>query len=615
MEETGMRRFIGKMIHTLREEAGISQTELAEGILNVADLSRVENGKKEEERFVLEALFQRLGKSTDLFEMLTSAEEYRILFLREFIMENLLDHNLQIVEELLLEYHENTMGQKSVHEQYFRQIRAVNFYLTDRDREKCIQDLLQAMAVTRPDEKWKKKNWDRLYFCTQEIQIFLLLGCLWTENAETDKAQELLEKIWEYLGWKITDEAEKVKLYPKCAWLLGELYYRQGKTGNAYQVCDQGKECLAKNGSLIVMDKLLALEEICLRELGREAERKVIENQLNAVEAIYRIADFKLPEDRILCLLFTNEHNEVLISNEMVRELRTACGLSQEKLSEGICSRETLTRIEKGQRSPNRKNLQAMFQKMGERREIYHSYIVTEDYELHEKVGLYKRKCYQKEWERAGEILKEVEEKLDMTNPVNRQFLENSHLSQRVRNKEIDYPEALQELEKILKYTMTNFEGEIYRIPYREEFIILNRIALYNRFSGNMKKAEQLYAQLLKKYRESGTREIHHNIPLFLLYINYTGLLETENKLEDAEIIGKNGMHLMVESQRGDVAANLLANISCIYDKKGTVEDDRMCEMCMRNSYWLQILYHLRKDSLVVKEAYEKKYANNLNLD
>lgn len=615
MEETGMRRSIGKMIRTLRENAGISQNGLAEGILSVAELSRVENGEKEEERFVLEALFQRLGKSTDLFEMLTSKEEYQILLIRELVMENLLKYNLRITAELLREYHECTVNKKSIHKQYLCQMRAVNYYLADADRECCIQNLHQAIAVTRPDAIEKTESWEKLYFYTQEIQILLLLGCLWMENEATDEAQELLEKIWEYLGQKVTDEAEQVKLYPKCAWLLGELYYRQGKIENAYQICEQGKECLTKNGSLIIMDKLLALEEICLGKLGREPERKAIQNQLSAVEALYRMTDFKLPEDRILCLLFTNEHNEILISNEMVHELRMACGLSQEKLSEGICSRETLTRIEGGKRSPNRKNLQAMFQKMGEMREACHSYIVTDNYELHEKVGLYKRKCYQKEWERAGELLKDVEEKLDMINPVNRQFLENSHLSQRVRNKEIDYPEALQELEKFLKYTMTNFEGEIYRVPYREEFIILNCMALYNRFSGNMEKAEQLYAQLLRKYRESGTREIHHNVPLSLLYINYTGLLETENKLEDAERIGKNGLRLMAESQRGDAAAILLGNISCIYDKKGTVENDRICEMCMRHSYWLQILYHLRKDSLVIREVYEKKYSKNLDSD
>ena len=614
MDETGVRRSVGKMIHTLRETAGISQTGLAEGILSVAELSRVENGEKEEERFVLEALFQRLGKSTDLFEMLTSEDEYQILSLRELVMESLLNHKLPITAELLLEYHECT-ADKSIHKQYLCQMRAVNYYLADADRECCIQNLYQAMTVTRPDAKWETENWGNLYFCTQEIQILLLLGCLLMESAEMDKAQELLEKMWKYLGQKVTDEAEQMKLYPKCAWLLGKLYYRQGKMENAYQICGQGRECLAKNGSLIVMDKLLALEEICLRKMGREQERQVIQNQLSAVEYLYQMADFKLPEEEILCLLFTNEHNEILISNEMIRELRTACGLSQEKLSEGICSRETLARIEGGKRSPNRKNLQAMFRKMEEIRETYHSYIVTDDYELHEKVSLYKRKCYQKEWERAGEILKEVEEKLDMTNPVNRQFVENSHLSQRVRNREISYPEALQKLEKILKYTMTNFEGEIYRVPYREEFIILNCMALYNRFSGNMEKAEQIYTQLLKKYRESGTKEIHHNVPLFLLYINYTGLLEVENKLEDAEKIGKKGMHLMAESQRGDAAAKLLANISCIYDKKETEEDDRMCEMCMRHSYWLQILYHLKKDSLVIKEAYEKKYNKKSDSD
>ena len=612
MIETGMRCSIGKMIHTLREKAGISQKRLAEGILSIAELSRVENGEKEEDMFVLEALLQRLGKSADEFEMLTSSEEYRILLIKELITENLLDHNLQMVAQLLYEYHENSMEQKSIHEQYLCQMRAINYYLADGNRENCIQNLLQVMAITKPDSKWEAENWEELYFCTQEIQILLMIGCLWMEKEEIEKAFLLLNKVWKYIGQNVTDEAEQKKLYPKCAWLLGELYCGQGRIEKAYLICEEGKACLVENGSLIVMDKLLSLEEICLKKFGRKLERKIIQNQLRAVEDLYEMANLKLPEEKILYMLLTSGHNEILISNEMVRELRTSCGLSQEKLSEGICSRETLTRIVGGKRSPNRKNLQALLRKMGEGREKYHGYIVTDDYEMYEKVRLYHKNVFQKKSESATKLFNEIVMKLDVSNPINRQFIEYNYLSVKIQSKKIGYEQAIEELENILRYTMINYQGGIYRVPYREEFVILNRIAICKRHNGDLQGAEQLYRQLLKIYEESIVEKNHHDIPMFLLYINYTGLLEGMGQIAEAERIGKRGLQLMLKVQRGDVAAKLLGNISCVYEKKNTEKDREKCKICMRQSYWLDDLYHLETDSLVVKKAYMKKFAKEL---
>lgn len=133
-------------------------------------------------------------------------------------------------------------------------------------------------------------------------------------------------------------------------------------------------------------------------------------------------------------------------------------------------------------------------------------------------------------------------------------------------------------------------------------------MAIYNRFAGNKEEAKRIYEQLLRKYEESKTEEIHHSVPLSLLYINYTGLLETMDELDRAEEIGKRGLRLMAESQRGSSAAIHLGNLSCVYDKKDTRKDEEICERCMRHSYWLQILYHLKQDSLVIKAAYEEKY-------
>ena len=107
-----MKHSVGEIIYILRKKAGISQKELAEGLLSIAELSRVENEEREEDKFILEALLQRLGKSADHFEVYASAEEYQILLLRKLIMKNLLDKKLQLTAVLLMEYQESPLAKK-----------------------------------------------------------------------------------------------------------------------------------------------------------------------------------------------------------------------------------------------------------------------------------------------------------------------------------------------------------------------------------------------------------------------------------------------------------------------------------------------------------------------
>lgn len=603
-----MRRTIGKIVYMLREKEGITQKELSEGFMSVAELSRVEKGERDEDRFVLAALFERLGKSIDKFEVLQNAEEYQIFCLRRLIEKKLLEGKSETVAVLLQEYKECCGKKRSIHKQYYHQMRALNYYLVDKNQEECVTELCKALYITKSTWKWEQENWESVYFCTQEIQIVLMLGCILMEKGEVKSALHILEKIALYVVNHCTDEEERCRVYVKCSWLLSEIYFRKGKLEKAYEICKRGKECLVQNGSLLLMDKLLAVEQKCLQVREMEWEEKNIRQQLEAINFLHRLAKHNVVMEKVILLLLTDVKSEMLVCNEMLYEIRNAYGFSQEELSWEICSRETLSRIENGKRSPNRKKLQAMFKKIGEGRDSYYGYVVTDDYRIYEKVNLYKSCYYKKKREEAYALLGALEQELDLSNPVNRQFIENNRIIEKMDKKEIGYEQAVEDLTKTLRITMKKFDGTVYRVPYREEFVILNCMAICLRYSGKREEAEQLYGQLLEKYRKSQVEEIHHIVPLSLLYVNYIGLLEVNNKLDKAEEIGKQGMKLIVEGQCGDVAGKLLANLSCVYEKKNTVDGKIICETYLRQSYRLLKLFHLSKDATVIKTAYEEKY-------
>ena len=69
-------------------------------------------------------------------------------------------------------------------------------------------------------------------------------------------------------------------------------------------------------------------------------------------------------------------------TNVLIKKMRKARGFSQEKLAEGICSRKTISRIEKGEHKPDWFVLQSILQKLGIRPEDFYDNVnelVSED--------------------------------------------------------------------------------------------------------------------------------------------------------------------------------------------------------------------------------------------
>lgn len=605
--EAGMKNVLGEMLYILREKEGVAQKDLAEGLLSISELSRVEKGERDEDKFVLAALFERLGKSLDKFEFLYTLEEYQMSFLRGLIEKNMGDGKFEVAMQLLKEYEVCNSGDENIHKQYYGMMCAVLYYLAGHDAEEGLDYLDKALSITHPD--WKRESWESLYFCEQEIRMILFISCIYLENGKMSAAGELLERIAGYMEEHITDTEEKGKLYPQCAWLLAEIYCEEEECEKAIAICRSGKSSLIKNGSLMIIDRLLKIEKICLKKTGRLEEARRLEYQEEAVDFAYELAEYSLPEGKMLRLLLLGGKEEVTVCSEALCEIRKAYALSQEELSEDICSRETLSRIESGKRSPNKRKFAALLKKMGEGHMSCYSYVEADDYRIYEKVVQYKKYWYIGKKEKSSELLNELETELDMSKDVNRQFIEGNRIIGKVYSGEMGYEEGFTEMKRILRYTMKKFEETVYRVPYREEAVILNCMALYLEHMGRVEEAIQLYEQMLNKYKDSAVLERHHSVPLSLIYTNYTGYLEVNNELDKAERIGQEGIKLMLECQRGDSIAEIIGNLSCVYEKK---KDQRRCKLYLEQCYWLLALYDLKNDMHIVQKQYEDVYGEKI---
>ncbi|MCL1987877.1 MAG: helix-turn-helix transcriptional regulator [Firmicutes bacterium] len=61
----------------------------------------------------------------------------------------------------------------------------------------------------------------------------------------------------------------------------------------------------------------------------------------------------------------------------LIKELRAKKGLTQQELAQGICSNDTLSRIERGERVPSKFVFDKLMQRLGEDAEQYHRGVIT----------------------------------------------------------------------------------------------------------------------------------------------------------------------------------------------------------------------------------------------
>lgn len=593
-----------------REKMGEKQKSIAEGILSISDLCRVERGEMEIDYFTLQALFERLGKSVDKLELAVSSSEYESIAYRDRIVCSIAEWNYELLEKLISEYQTYIDKRRPIHRQYMSALRAMAWYVKDRDYASCLHGMEQALACTL-DGDWRQKLRSGQRLCSQEIWIILVITyCLW-KLGETDRLSGQMEQLDSCIVRYYTDAEEQVKVYPHCAWLLGSLYLEQNRVEEAYIICKKGKECLVENGSMSPLWEILELEEICLERMGRQEELAWCRVCQEAVAFLYEAAGAHLESNIMAAFMKSSFQGELIITNELVRDLREAKGLSQEELCVNICAQETLSRIEKGKRSPNKKKLYQMLKRMGMNRENYYGFVEADDYELYEKVRQFNR-CYARGRQAEAEkLLDEIENGLDMTKTINKQYIGEERIWRQVKQGKISREQANQQLWEMLCLTMPPADSGmlVYRIPFRTEYIIWNKMAINLRMDNKVKEAICIYERLMQCYQRSKVSMQYHAVPGLTLYINYTGFLEDYNELEKAEQIGKEGLNHCLACCRGDMAGDVLANMSLIYGKNGLPDVE---EKYLRYGYCLVYLYDRKNVMDILRDAYQKNFHKNI---
>lgn len=417
-----------KFLKRVRKEENVYLEQLAEGLMTVSQLARIEKGQRPIPKNMRDRLLGRLGTASDLYENLLNIEDYSAWEHQRNILCAIEQKETQRAQELIAAYEAEVPVQDKIKQQFCLMMRAE--ILKQRKADRCeIADCYEKAAkLTVPGIG--NLCLDRKLLSIQEINIVL-------EYEFYHRGGDFLEKCRDLMAFverAAYDDLSKVKIYPKIVYYyLQEIFSGQGEwtaenLGESLQICAHAIEMLRDTGRAFYLLELLEMKMQLLERMGRtfqEDEEPGEEycESADLAELLRALSvEYNVPVSMQDCT-YLYQQRWVFYIGDVLRIRRNMYGLTQKELCEGICSPRTLRRAEKREANMQQECLGALLRKLGLSKEFQRARIVTNDREalkLRKEMLICRNN---RDFCRCRELLNQIREKISLEIPENRQYM------------------------------------------------------------------------------------------------------------------------------------------------------------------------------------------------
>lgn len=612
-KENCMEKGIGELLTKLRKEAGYTQSQLCKGLYSLSTYARIETDQSEPGYFELDRLFERMGKSTDRIEYILPLDVYELYELQYYVQRAICHRDMGEAEKMLHQYEKKKQAKQPLHRQYICQETAQLLWLKAVSEENAgrqiradiieeILRLIEEAIVQTMDSETRLKDGSAL--SAEELRLLLFR---WEVSRKSPYArgEEELEEVIQYLKQNSFEETELAKVYPYAVLLFVEQKKETGDYDRCCYLLRTALEVLRNTGRVLYMAEILnAYAEVLKR--GNEDAQKIqeLESQNRSLLALEEEADIHLQNYR----LFHNWNRSFELDYELIRQERIAGGYVQAELAEGICEPETLSRIESGKRKPNRRNMEAIMEKMQRERKRVSMMVVAEQYnalELERKITVCNT---QHEYEKARELITELENRIDMGKNRNQQYVGMKKLMCLNHYQKIDVDEDILQLNNLLSLTLNDRKHVFNHSLSETENIILNLLADAYEKKGEVDKAFLIWDELIKKCESKRVHPVFNIRSWELMTANYAGTMETYGILDKAMQLCPIWAERVLSIGKGGQVGRMLSIKACVLEKQN---DERCIERfhqaldlfkLMKNTY----RYNCNREYLKEKGILEK---------
>lgn len=456
-------------LNAMRKIHNVTLEQLCEGLCSVSMMQRIESGERLPEKQMRDRILSRMGVPLEGYEDYLSAEEYEQWHLRQKILGCIEKKKVREAGICLKEYRKYE-DQNVVEAQFCKAVELMILQLKEAPYEIQLPVVECAVKFTMPniDEGLSDKR------LLSEQELNLLIEYAWIKGCSGEVASEFMlkrkqyEEFLFYMEHSRIDSFSRAKVYPKAAYYLCETILRKSNTIEnvklGLKICEQAVKLLRNSRKLYYFVELTEVFEKLLKNL----ELLLPESEKRDLEPLYQSLLEKKSWREMILELYAEHKVEPYMENfchvywetesycigDVIRTRRKMFGMTKEQLCEGICSVKTLTRIELKKAKTQMPIVRELFERLGLCAEYVRARVITSDYEvlqLAEKLAWYENNFKLDEWENS---LKELEQKLCMDIPQNKQFIRSSYYLLELKTKKLSKMEFIEKMVEIIEYTI-----------------------------------------------------------------------------------------------------------------------------------------------------------------
>ena len=257
------KRTVGNLIRSIRENRKISREKLGLGLCSATTLMRYELGERIPDKFMADALLERMGQTPFRYEFIGSEQEFQFRMMRNHI-EKLQNKEREKALFLIEEYRNLITEKDSLHMQYLC-VRTAEIFAVQGNIQRAEEVYRRAFGYTELPVSGDKLEKRFLTEC--EISCVYGLAESLLQQNRMEEALFLYTGMKQYLDRNFWDYGKKQKYYPQILYRLAQKEISDLNTGKAYRHLTEARKLLMESY------QSLHLREIC--ELLRDIEKMI----------------------------------------------------------------------------------------------------------------------------------------------------------------------------------------------------------------------------------------------------------------------------------------------------------------------------------------------------
>lgn len=260
---TEEKRTVGNLIRSIREKRKITREKLSLGLCSVTTLTRYELGERIPDKFMADAILERMGQIPFRYEFIGSEQEFQFRMMRNHI-EKLQNKEREKALFLIEEYRNLITEKDSLHMQYLC-VRTAEIFAVQGNIQRAEEVYRRAFGYTELPVSGDKLEKRFLTEC--EISCVYGLAESLLQQNKMEEALFLYTGMKQYLDRNFWDYGKKQKYYPQILYRLAQKEISDLNTGKAYRHLTEARKLLMESY------QSLHLREIC--ELLRDIEKMI----------------------------------------------------------------------------------------------------------------------------------------------------------------------------------------------------------------------------------------------------------------------------------------------------------------------------------------------------